>query len=46
MQAGAGKLVPARAGNFNNTLRMYWPKSQAPSITDRTWLPAPVTNVS
>jgi hypothetical protein len=35
--------LPAPDGSFNITLRMYWPKNQTPSITDKTWLPPPVT---
>ncbi len=33
--------LPAPEGHFNITLRMYWPKDEAPSINDGTWfLPA------
>lgn len=31
--------LPAPAGEFNVTLRMYWPKDKAPSIIDGTWKP-------
>lgn len=34
--------LPAPAGNFNITLRMYWPKDKSPSITDGTWIPPAV----
>jgi hypothetical protein len=37
--------LPAPAGNFNITLRMYWPKDKAPSINGRTWVPPAVTAV-
>jgi hypothetical protein len=38
--------LPAPAnGPFNMTLRMYWPKEQAPSIIDGTWKPPAVTKV-
>ncbi len=45
---GTGREVdrlPAPAGNFNITLRMYCPKDQAPSIIDGTWVPPVVTAV-
>jgi hypothetical protein len=35
--------LPAPEGNFNITLRMYWPRDQAPSITDGSWVPPPIT---
>lgn len=31
--------LPAPSGGFNVTLRMYWPKSQDPSILDGSWKP-------
>jgi len=31
--------LPAPLGGFNITLRMYWPKSEDPSILDGTWKP-------
>jgi hypothetical protein len=31
--------LPAPSGGFNVTLRMYWPKSDAPSILDGSWKP-------
>ncbi len=31
--------LPAAAGDFNITLRMYWPKDQNPSIIDGSWKP-------
>jgi hypothetical protein len=39
---GAGEeanLLPAPDGVFNVTMRMYWPKRQAPSILDGSWKP-------
>ena len=38
--------LPAPAGNFNITLRMYWPKDKAPSIYDGTWVPPAVKTIS
>jgi hypothetical protein len=35
--------LPAADGDFNLTLRMYWPKDQAPSIIDGSWRPPAVT---
>jgi hypothetical protein len=37
--------LPAPAGGFDITLRMYWPTDTAPSIIDGSWLPPPVTRV-
>jgi len=37
--------LPAPAGNFNLTLRMYWPREKAPSIHDGTWVPPAVNAV-
>jgi len=31
--------LPAPAGDFNLTMRMYWPNDKAPSIVDGTWKP-------
>jgi hypothetical protein len=31
--------LPAPSSGFNVTLRMYWPKSESPSILDGTWKP-------
>ena len=31
--------LPAPPGEFNVTLRMYWPAEKAPSIIDGTWKP-------
>lgn len=31
--------LPAPAGGFNVTLRMYWPNEKAPSIIDGSWKP-------
>ncbi len=39
---GKGKetnWLPAPAGEFNLTMRMYWPNDKAPSILDGTWKP-------
>jgi hypothetical protein len=35
--------LPAPAGGFNLTLRMYWPTDKAPSIIDGSWKPPAVT---
>jgi hypothetical protein len=38
--------LPAPAsGEFNVTLRMYWPKETAPSIVDGSWKPPAITKV-
>jgi hypothetical protein len=37
--------LPAAAGPFNLTLRMYWPTETAPSIMDGSWKPPAVTKV-
>jgi hypothetical protein len=38
--------LPAPAsGPFNMTMRMYWPKEQAPSVIDGSWKPPAVTKV-
>jgi hypothetical protein len=34
--------LPAPAGAFNMTMRMYWPKDTKPSIIDGSWSPPPV----
>jgi hypothetical protein len=36
--------LPAAPGDFNVTLRMYWPKDKAPSIIDGSWKPPAVTS--
>jgi len=38
--------LPAPAGEFNMTLRMYWPREKAPSIIDGTWKPPAVKQAS
>jgi hypothetical protein len=38
--------LPAPEGDFNLTLRMYWPKDKRPSILDGSWVPPPVTTVT
>jgi hypothetical protein len=37
--------LPAPAGDFNVTLRMYWPNDKKPSIIDGSWEPPSVTRV-
>jgi hypothetical protein len=37
--------LPAPAGVFNLTMRMYWPKDHGPSINDGTWAPPAVMRV-
>jgi len=37
--------LPAPAGGFNVTLRMYWPASEPPSVVDGSWKPPAVTRV-
>jgi hypothetical protein len=37
--------LPAAAGEFNITLRMYWPEERQPSILDGSWQPPPVVRV-
>jgi hypothetical protein len=37
--------LPAAAGDFNVTLRMYWPTDKQPSILDGSWKPPTVTRV-
>ncbi len=34
--------LPAAAGDFNLTLRMYWPREHGPSIIDGSWQPPAV----
>ena len=41
-----GNWLPAPDGDFNVTLRMYWPKSDKPSILDGSWIPPGLTKVS
>jgi hypothetical protein len=36
--------LPAPAGEFNLTMRMYWPNDTAPTILDGTWKP-PVVKI-
>jgi hypothetical protein len=38
--------LPAPAGDFNLTMRMYWPNDKAPSIFDGTWKPPGVKKAS
>jgi hypothetical protein len=35
--------LPAPAGSFNVTMRMYWPTEHAPSIIDGSWKPPALT---
>jgi hypothetical protein len=44
-KAKEANWLPTPAGNFNITLRMYWPKEKTPSITNGTWVPPPVRSV-
>jgi hypothetical protein len=37
--------LPCADGDFNLTLRMYWPKDTPPSIMDGSWKPPPVMKV-
>jgi hypothetical protein len=37
--------LPAPDGDFNLTLRMYWPKDKQPSILDGSWIPPAVRPV-
>jgi hypothetical protein len=38
--------LPAPAGDFNLTLRMYWPKDKPISINDGSWVPPGVKGIS
>ncbi|MGH8290721.1 MAG: DUF1254 domain-containing protein [Steroidobacteraceae bacterium] len=38
--------LPAGQGDFNLTLRMYWPKERPPSILDGSWKPPAVIRVN
>ena len=35
--------LPAPDGNFNVTMRMYWPRAEDPSIIDGSWKPPALT---
>jgi hypothetical protein len=35
--------LPAPDGNFNVTMRMYWPSAKDPSIINGSWKPPAVT---
>jgi len=37
--------LPAPQGEFNATLRMYWPSDKDPSILDGTWKPSAIRRV-
>ena len=37
--------LPAAAGEFRITMRVYWPKPTPPSIIDGTWKPPAVKRV-
>jgi hypothetical protein len=37
--------LPAPEGDFNLTMRMYWPTDRQPSILDGSWVPPGVTSV-
>jgi hypothetical protein len=43
---GESNWLPAGRGEFNLTLRMYWPKNDPPSILDGSWKPPAVTRVT
>jgi hypothetical protein len=38
--------LPAPDGDFNLTLRMYWPQDKRPSILDGSWTPPAVTKIA
>lgn len=38
--------LPAPEGDFNLTLRMYWPRDTPPSILDGSWSPPPVRRLA
>jgi hypothetical protein len=38
--------LPCGDGDFNLTMRIYWPKDQPPTIIDGTWAPPGVTRVA
>jgi hypothetical protein len=38
--------LPAPDGDFNLTMRMYWPNDKAPSIMDGTWKPPAIKKAS
>ena len=38
--------LPAPGGEFNLTMRMYWPNDKAPSILDGTWKPPALRKAS
>ena len=38
--------LPAPDGNFNLTLRMYWPKDRSPSVLDGSWSPPAIMKVA
>jgi hypothetical protein len=44
-EAREANWLPAAAGDFNVTLRMYWPKDKSPSIINGSWKPPAVTRV-
>ena len=37
--------LPAPKGEFNVTMRMYWPRAKDPSILDSTWKPSGIKRV-
>jgi hypothetical protein len=37
--------LPAPKGEFNVTMRMYWPREKDPSILDSTWKPSGIKRV-
>lgn len=44
-QAKTANWLPAPKGEFNLTMRMYWPNDQAPSVLDGTWKPPALKQV-
>lgn len=42
-KAKESNWLPADAGEFNVTLRMYWPNDEGPSIVTGSWNPPPIT---
>ena len=38
--------LPAPTGGFNITMRLYWPKSESPSILDGSWKLPPIAKAS
>jgi len=45
-QAQHSNWLPAPTGEFNLTLRMYWPKRESPSVLDGSWKPPRVMRLN